>query len=58
MYITSSKVSYYFTVWNVVVTGTEKMRFLGYHKGHRGYRLMERGSNRVFYRTDEADPCV
>ena len=31
---------------------TEKMRFLGYHKGHRGYRLMERGVNRVFYRTD------
>ena len=31
---------------------TEKMRFLGYHKGHRGYRLMERGGNRVFYRTD------
>ena len=30
----------------------EKMRFLGYHKGHRGYRLMERGGNRVFYRTD------
>ena len=26
----------------------EKMRFLGYHKGHRGYRLMERGGNRVF----------
>ena len=22
----------------------EKMRFLGYHKGHRGYKLMERGS--------------
>ena len=32
---------------------TEKMRFLGYHKGHRGYKLMEKGSNRVFYRTDE-----
>ena len=31
---------------------TEKMRFLGYHKGHRGYKLMEKGSNRVFYRTD------
>ena len=31
---------------------TEKMRFLGYHKGHRGYKLMERGGNRVFYRTD------
>ena len=31
---------------------TEKMRFLGYHKGHRGYRLMELGGNRVFYRTD------
>ena len=31
---------------------TEKMRFLGYHKGHHGYRLMERGGNRVFYRTD------
>ena len=28
---------------------TEKMRFLGYHKGHRGYKLMEKGSNRVFY---------
>ena len=31
---------------------TEKMRFLGYHKGHRGYKLMEKGSNQVFYRTD------
>ena len=31
---------------------TEKMRFLRYHKGHRGYKLMEKGSNRVFYRTD------
>ena len=31
---------------------TEKMRFPGYHKGHRGYKLMEKGSNRVFYRTD------
>ena len=31
---------------------TEKMRFLGCHKGHRGYKLMEKGSNRVFYRTD------
>ena len=31
---------------------TEKMRFLGYHKGHRGYKLMEKGSNPVFYRTD------
>ena len=31
---------------------TVKMRFLGYHKGHRGYKLMERGGNRVFYRTD------
>ena len=31
---------------------TEKMRFLGYHKGHRGYKLMERGSNRVLYQTD------
>ena len=31
---------------------TEKMRLLGYHKGHRGYKLMEKGSNRVFYRTD------
>ena len=31
---------------------TEKMRFLGYHRGHRGYKLMEKGSNRVFYRTD------
>ena len=31
---------------------TEKMRFLGYHKGHRGFKLMEKGSNRVFYRTD------
>ena len=31
---------------------TEKMRFLGYHKGHRGYKLMEKGSNRVFYQTD------
>ena len=31
---------------------TEKMRFLGYHKGHRAYKLMEKGSNRVFYRTD------
>ena len=31
---------------------TENMRFLGYHKGHRGYKLMEKGSNRVFYRTD------
>ena len=31
---------------------TEKMRFLGYHKGHRGYKLMEKGSNRVFYHTD------
>ena len=30
----------------------EKMRFLGYHRGHRGYKLMEKGSNRVFYRTD------
>ena len=28
------------------------MRFLGYHKGHRGYKLMEKGSNRVFYQTD------
>ena len=28
------------------------MRFLGYHQGHRGYKLMERGGNRVFYRTD------
>ena len=31
---------------------TEKMRFIGYHNGHRGYKLMEKGSNRVFYRTD------
>ena len=31
---------------------TEKMRFLGYHKGHRGNKLMEKGSNHVFYRTD------
>ena len=31
---------------------TEKMRFLGYHKGHRGYKLMERGGNRAFYLTD------
>ena len=31
---------------------TEKMRFLGYHKGHRGYKLMEKGSNQVFYQTD------
>ena len=31
---------------------TEKMRFLVYHKGHRGYKLMERGGNRVFYRTE------
>ena len=31
---------------------TEKMKFLGYHKGHRGYKLMEKGSNRVLYRTD------
>ena len=31
---------------------TEKMRFLGYHKGHQGYKLMEKGSNRVFFRTD------
>ena len=31
---------------------TVKMRFLGYHKGHRGYKLMEQGGNRVFYRTD------
>ena len=31
---------------------TGNMRFLGYHKGHRGYKLMEKGSNRVFYRTD------
>ena len=30
----------------------DKKRFLGYHKGHRGYKLMEKGSNRVFYRTD------
>ena len=28
------------------------MRFLGYHKGYRGYKLIEKGSNRVFYRTD------
>ena len=31
---------------------TEKMRLLGYHNGHLGYKLMERGGNRVFYRTD------
>ena len=31
---------------------TVKMRFLGYHKGHHGYKLMERGGNRLFYRTD------
>ena len=31
---------------------TTKMRFLGYHKGHRGYKLMEPGGIRVFYRTD------
>ena len=31
---------------------TTKMRFLGYHKGHRGYKLMEQGGTRVFYRTD------
>ena len=31
---------------------TEKMRFLGYSKGHRGYKLMECGGKRVFYRTD------
>ena len=31
---------------------TGKMRFLGYYKGHRGYKLMEKGSNRVFYRAD------
>ena len=31
---------------------TEKMHFLVYQKGHRGYKLMEKGSNQVFYRTD------
>ena len=31
---------------------TVKMRFLGYHKGHRGYKLLERGGNHVFCRTD------
>ena len=31
---------------------TVKMRFLGYHKVHRGYKLMEHGGTRVFYRTD------
>ena len=31
---------------------TEKMRFLRYHRGHSGYKLMEKGSNCVFYRTD------
>ena len=31
---------------------TEKMRFLGYHKGHRGHKLMEKGSNQEFHRTD------
>ena len=31
---------------------TVKMRFLGYQKGHRGYKLMEQGGTRVFYRTD------
>ena len=31
---------------------TVKMRFLGYHKGHRGYKLMEQRRTRVFYRTD------
>ena len=32
--------------------GTVKMRFLDYHKGHRGYKLMEQGGTCVFYRTD------
>ena len=31
---------------------TVKMRFLGYHKGHRGYKLMEQGGTRVYYHTD------
>ena len=31
---------------------TVKMRFLGYQKGHRGYKLMEQGGTRVFYRTE------
>ena len=38
--------------WKKFDNRTGKMRFLGYHKGHRGYNLMEKGSNRVFYRTD------
>ena len=28
------------------------MRLLGYHKGHRGYKLMEQGGTHVYYRTD------
>ena len=31
---------------------TVKMRFLGSHKGHQGYKLMEQGGTCVFYRTD------
>ena len=31
---------------------TTKMRFLLYHKGHRGYKLMEQGGTCVYYCTD------
>ena len=31
---------------------TTKMRFLGYHKGHRRYKLMEEGGTHVYYRTN------
>ena len=31
---------------------TMKMKFLSYHEGHRGYKLMEQGGTCVFYRTD------
>ena len=34
---------------------TVKMRFLGYHRGHRRYKLMEQGGTRVFYQTDECN---